>query len=122
MQRPNKIEYKKSSKVLVLSYSDKEYELSAEFLRVLSPSAEVRGHGPQQAVLQVEKKDVSIIGIEPIGNYALKFSFDDGHDSGLYTWEYLQELADNQATYWQNYLAELETAGAQREPKIFFKG
>ncbi len=122
MQRPTKIEYKKSSKCLVLEYSDQHFELSAEYLRVHSPSAEVRGHGPQEAVLQVEKKDVAITGIEPIGNYALKFSFDDGHDSGLYTWEYLQDLASNQENYWQEYLSKLEEAGAQREPKVFFKG
>ncbi|GLQ33477.1 DUF971 domain-containing protein [Litoribrevibacter albus] len=122
MQRPTNIQYKKNSKTLILKYPDQEFELSAEYLRVHSPSAEVRGHGPQEAILQVEKKDVSIEGIEPTGNYALKFTFDDGHDSGLYTWDYLRDLAENQASYWHKYLSDLEAAGAQREPKVFFKG
>lgn len=121
MQKPTKIQYKKASKTLVLSYQDQEFQLTAEFLRVHSPSAEVRGHGPQEAILQVEKKDVAITAIEPVGNYALKISYDDGHDSGLYTWDYLKDLAENLDKYWEKYLAELKAAGAQREPKVFFK-
>jgi len=105
----------------VLTYPDQEFELTAEFLRVHSPSAEVRGHGPQEAILQIEKKDVAITGIEPTGNYSLKLIFDDGHDSGLYTWEYLRELSENESSYWNNYLKQLEEAGEQREPKVFFK-
>ncbi|MFC3152382.1 gamma-butyrobetaine hydroxylase-like domain-containing protein [Litoribrevibacter euphylliae] len=121
MQKPTKIQYKKASKTLVLSYQDQEFQLTAEFLRVHSPSAEVRGHGPQEAILQIEKKDVAITAIEPVGNYALKISYDDGHDSGLYTWDYLKDLAENQTSYWEKYLSDLEAAGAQREPKVFFK-
>lgn len=121
MQKPTKIQYKKASKTLVLSYQDQEFQLTAEFLRVHSPSAEVRGHGPQEAILQIEKKDVAITNIEPVGNYALKISYDDGHDSGLYTWDYLKDLAENQTSYWEKYLSDLKAAGAQREPKVFFK-
>lgn len=122
MKKPTKLEYKKSSKILALTYQQECYELPAEFLRVHSPSAEVRGHSPQEAVLQVEKQDVSIQKIEPIGNYALKFTYDDGHDSGLYTWEYLSDLCQNKERYWKKYLEELENAGAQRAPNVFFKG
>jgi len=121
MKKPSKINYKKTSKTLVLTYPDQEFELTAEFLRVHSPSAEVRGHGPQEAVLQVEKKDVAITGIEPVGNYALKLIFDDGHDSGLYTWKYLRELSENESSFWNDYLKQLEETGEQREPKVFFK-
>jgi len=121
MKKPSKINYKKASRILVLTYPDQEFELTAEFLRVHSPSAEVRGHGPQEAILQIEKKDVAITGIEPTGNYSLKLIFDDGHDSGLYTWEYLRELSENESSYWNNYLKQLEEAGEQREPKVFFK-
>ena len=121
MKKPSKINYKKTSKTLVLTYPDQEFELTAEFLRVHSPSAEVRGHGPQEAILQVEKKDVAITGIEPVGNYALKLIFDDGHDSGLYTWEYLRKLSENESSFWNDYLKQLEETGEQREPKVFFK-
>lgn len=121
MLKPSKIQYKKASKTLVLNYQNQEFELTAEYLRVHSPSAEVRGHGPQEAVLQVEKKNVAITAIEPVGNYALKITYDDGHDSGLYTWDYLKDLAENHDRYWAKYLADLKAAGAQRESNVFFK-
>lgn len=89
--------------------------LPFEFLRVHSPSAEVRGHGPGQEVLQVGKKDVNLTEIEPVGSYAIKLVFDDGHDSGLYTWEYLHDLGQNQPALWQEYLRLLEAAGESRE-------
>jgi DUF971 family protein len=121
MNKPTQINYRKNSKTLVLTYATTKHELSAEFLRVHSPSAEVRGHGPQEAILQVEKKSVSIIALETVGNYALKITFDDGHDSGLFTWEYLLELGENKDHLWQAYLQQLDQAGAKRESDIFFK-
>lgn len=87
-----------------------------EFLRVHSPSAEVRGHGPGQETLQVGKKNVAIREVLPVGNYAMKIVYDDGHDSGLYTWEYLAELGEHQHELWRSYLEKLEAAGASREP------
>lgn len=117
MQVPSKIHYSKSQASLQLTYADgREVNLSAEYLRVYSPSAEVRGHG--NAVLQTGKKDVQIWQLEAVGNYALKISFDDGHDSGLYTWEYLEQLDINQATWWQDYLNRLAAAGESRQPKL----
>jgi DUF971 family protein len=105
------------SKVLELAFVDgARYKLPFEFLRVFSPSAEVRGHGPGQETLQVGKRDVVLVHIEPAGNYALKLTFSDGHDSGLYTWEYLYELGKDQDAMWHDYLAKLEAAGATREP------
>ena len=93
------------------------HSLAAEYLRVFSPSAEVRGHGPGQEVLQVGKRDVEIKDIEPVGSYAVKLVFSDGHDTGLYSWEYLYELGDKQESSWKSYLARLEAAGASRDPK-----
>ncbi|MFD2231705.1 gamma-butyrobetaine hydroxylase-like domain-containing protein [Alkalimarinus sediminis] len=113
--RPTQIKLQTQSKCLELTYSDTErYALSFEFLRVLSPSAEVRGHGPGSAVLQTGKKDVNITLIEPAGNYALKITYSDGHDSGLYTWDYLYDLCCNEAAYWEDYLQQLADAGASR--------
>ena len=90
-------------------------ELTAEFLRVSSPSAEVRGHGQGNEVLQVGKEDVTITGIEPVGNYAVKLIFSDGHDSGLYSWDVLHEFARNHAALWQSYLQRLQAAGHTRK-------
>lgn len=116
---PKRITYHKDAAVLELGWADgTEHRLSAEFLRVHSPSAEVRGHGVGQEVLQVGKRHVSISGIEPTGRYAIKITFDDGHDSGLYDWAYLRKLGDNQATFWQNYLDRLNDTGASREPQF----
>ena len=109
------IRLRKQSRCLALSYGDDGYELSYEFLRVFSPSAEVRGHGVGNEVLQYGKKDVGIVRIEPAGNYALKLIFDDGHDSGLYDWKYLHHLCLNQESLWQDYLQKLEAAGQSRE-------
>jgi len=112
---PSKITLHKKSRTLELHFSDGQFELTAEYLRVYSPSAEVRGHGVGQETLQVEKKFVAIDKIEASGNYALKISFDDGHDSGLYSWDYLYDLAHNQQRYWQDYLDKLAAAGASRD-------
>ncbi|MGS2724418.1 gamma-butyrobetaine hydroxylase-like domain-containing protein [Porticoccus sp. GXU_MW_L64] len=116
---PTKIKHHKASNTLEITYSDSSnFELSAEFLRVHSPSAEVKGHGPGQEVLQHGKKDVAIQKIERAGNYALRLFFDDGHDSGIYTWDYLYTLANNQQSLWQQYLSKLHRAGKHREPDI----
>jgi DUF971 family protein len=112
---PTGITLHKQSKTLELSYDDVSYHLPAEYLRVHSPSAEVRGHGIGQEVLQLNKEHVAINQLTPTGNYALKIYFDDGHDSGLFTWDYLYDLATNQDMYWQNYLNRLEKAGYQRQ-------
>lgn len=112
---PTSIKLQKASRSLYLGYADgNEYVLPAEYLRVNSPSAEVRGHG--KPVLQTGKQHVSLTGVEQAGRYALKLIFDDGHDSGLYTWEYLHELAVNKESLWQIYLDQLEKAGASRDP------
>ncbi|MDP2609756.1 MULTISPECIES: DUF971 domain-containing protein [unclassified Oceanobacter] len=116
--KPDGITVKKSSRCLVLRYGEQSHELSFEFLRVLSPSAEVRGHGSGNGVLQSGKKDVGLLRVEPAGNYALKLVFDDGHDSGLYDWSYLHHLCMNQATLWQDYLDQLAAAGVGRESML----
>jgi DUF971 family protein len=114
---PTEIRLRRKSGVLSLAYADGSlYELSAEFLRVHSPSAEVRGHGAGQAVLQTGKRKVGIVSVEPIGNYAIRLAFDDRHDSGLYSWDYLYALCTRHDLLWQQYLQQLETAGASREP------
>ena len=115
--RPSKITYRKRSKTLALRYGEKEAELSAELLRVLSPSAEVRGHGEGKR-LQTGKKHVAITSIEPVGNYGIRLTFDDGHDTGIYAWDYLKDLADHRERHWQGYLAELQAANASRLPAI----
>ena len=113
---PEELRLRSGGQTLVLTYPDLgEVVLSAEFLRVYSPSAEVRGHGAGTEVLQVGKEAVSITGIEPIGNYAAKLIFSDGHDSGLYSWDILYEFARHHAQLWQNYLQRLEQAGYQRK-------
>ena len=113
---PTEIRYHRRTRVLELTYADgNRFELSAEYLRVYSPSAEVRGHGPGQEVLQVGKETVSIGQIEPFGNYAVRLHFDDGHDSGLYSWDELYLLGSEQAERWTDYLNRLEAAGHQRQ-------
>ena len=117
MPTPTSIILHQKSKMLELAFDDDtHFQLPFEFLRVMSPSAEVRGHGPGQEVLQSGKRDVILKEIEPVGSYALKLIFDDGHDSGLYTWEYLHELGENQHALWIDYLKELEAAQLSREP------
>lgn len=111
---PTEIQLHKQSRQLELVYEHQQFYLSAEYLRVHSPSAEVQGHGPGQAVLQVDKEKVGISQIEPVGHYAIKIFFDDGHDSGLFSWDYLYELATNQQNLWQDYLSRLAAAGYQR--------
>ena len=96
--------HQKSRKLEIAFSSGETFELSCEFLRVHSPSAEVRGHSPEQAVLQLGKENVNIVSIEPIGNYAVKLVFDDGHDTGLYSWEYLYSLGKNRDAYWAHYV------------------
>jgi DUF971 family protein len=114
---PTDIVLHNQSRILEIAFEDgARYRLPFEFLRVYSPSAEVRGHGPGQETLQVGKRDVMITGIEPAGSYAVKLVFDDGHDSGLYTWEYLHELGKYQDAMWHDYLGKLEAAGASRDP------
>lgn len=92
------------------------FRLTAELLRVYSPSAEVQGHAPDQAILQVGKRTVGLNDITPVGRYSLKLHFDDGHDSGLFTWEYLYRMATERDTWWEDYLTRLKTAGATRDP------
>lgn len=114
--RPIDIRLHQVSRKLEIAFDDgKTFQLPCEFLRVYSPSAEVRGHGPGQEVLQVGKEDVNITGIEPIGQYAVKLAFSDGHDTGLYSWDYLYDLGMRQAELWQNYLDRLATAGHARK-------
>lgn len=112
---PTEIILHAQSKSLELTYGDISYTLPAEYLRVYSPSAEVRGHGVGQEVLQTHKEKVGISQLEPSGNYALKIHFDDGHNSGLFSWDYLYELATQQQERWQDYLNRLEKAGYQRQ-------
>ena len=116
MQKPTAIKLHKQSKTLEIHYGSQGYTLPAEYLRVHSPSAEVRGHGPGQETLQQGKRGVAVTRIEPVGHYAARLIFDDGHDSGLYTWKYLFELGSNQDSYWQTYLDRLQAAGYSREP------
>jgi len=119
---PSDIKLHLKSRTLELMYPDGTFELTAEFLRVHSPSAEVRGHGIGQSVLQTGKRLVGIKQVVPAGNYALKIVFDDGHDSGLYTWEYLYDLAHDHDRYWNEYLRQLEAAGASRDGGMIARG
>ncbi len=113
--RPQEINLHSKSRMLELVYeNDLRHELSCEYLRVFSPSAEVRGHGPGQEVLQLNKEQVSITDVQPVGHYAIKLVFDDGHDSGIYDWNLLYELGINQERNWLDYLNRLEQVGHQR--------
>ena len=115
MATPTEIVLHQQSKLLEIAFDDgARYSLPFEFLRVYSPSAEVRGHGPGQEELQVGKQNVILREVQPVGSYALKLVFDDSHDSGLYTWEYLHQLGKHQDALWQDYLHKLEQAGASR--------
>lgn len=112
---PLQLRLDQRARVLHLSYDDDDaHALSCEYLRVYSPSAEVRGHGPGQEVLQVGKEAVGISAIEPVGNYAVRLVFDDGHRTGLYSWDLLHELCVHQQAYWQDYLDRLAAAGHRR--------
>jgi len=117
--RPTEIKLHQKSRELEIAFADgKTFRLSCEFLRVYSPSAEVRGHGPGQETLQVGKKDVEITAIEPVGNYAVVLRFSDGHDTGIYSWDYLYDLGVNHDVLWQSYLERMQEAGASREPSL----
>ncbi|MGL6160896.1 gamma-butyrobetaine hydroxylase-like domain-containing protein [Microbulbifer sp.] len=116
MKPPKKIRLNRTEKNLQLLFDDAEYTLPAEYLRVHSPSAEVRGHGAGEPLLVSGKMHVGIESVETAGRYALKIVFDDGHDSGIYTWEYLRELGENYAANWDAYLQRLQQAGKGRDP------
>jgi len=115
---PTEINIHKRSNTLEVKFGDEGYTLSAEYLRVFSPSAEVKGHAPSQAILQHGKRHVSFKDVEPQGNYAIKLVFSDGHDSGIYSWEYLKELGEGFDSNWSEYLKDLEKAGKSREPQF----
>jgi len=117
--KPVEINLHQKSRVLEISYSDGErFEISYEFLRVLSPSAEVQGHGPGQGTLQVGKQDIMITHIEPVGHYAIQPTFDDGHDTGIYSWETLYDMGKNRDRYWKEYLEKLEKAGHTHQERV----
>jgi DUF971 family protein len=112
---PLEIKLHQTSKLLEIKFNNlTECMLSCEFLRVYSPSAEVRGHGPGQETLQIHKENVGIENIEPIGQYAIKLTFSDGHNTGIYSWDYLYELAATYDVLWEEYLRKLSIAGIQR--------
>jgi DUF971 family protein len=115
--QPTEIKLHQQSRMLEIAFDDgSTFQLPCEYLRVYSPSAEVAGHGPGQEVLQVGKKDVGISELVPVGSYAVQINFDDGHDTGLYSWETLYRLGKNQSALWQQYLDRMAAAGASREP------
>jgi DUF971 family protein len=114
--RPTEINLHQQSRVLDVAFEDgRQFSMPCEYLRVFSPSAEVRGHGPGQEVLQAGKREVNIKAIEPVGVYAVKLVFTDGHDTGIYSWDYLYDLGTKQDANWKTYLARLEKAGASRD-------
>ena len=116
---PTLIQLHQGSHLLEIHFDNHtECMLSCEFLRVYSPSAEVRGHGAGQEVLQLDKENVNITGIEPVGRYAIKLIFDDGHDTGLYSWDYLYYLAQHYESLWQDYVTKLTIAGHTRKDPI----
>lgn len=115
--QPTEIKLHQASRFLEITYADgKTFRLPCEFLRVYSPSAEVRGHGPGQEVLQVGKKDVAVTKVEPVGNYAVQLTFSDGHDTGIYSWDLLYDYGAHHDEMWRHYLKRMEEAGASREP------
>jgi len=115
--QPTEIKLHQASRVLEIAFANgRHFRLPYEFLRVHSPSAEVRGHGPGQETLQAGKRDVTITTVEPVGHYALRPTFSDGHDTGLYSWDYLYDLGERQDELWQRYLERLAAAGASRDP------
>ena len=115
---PIALTYHRDSRTLELDYGDTTAVLSAELLRVFSPSAEVRGHSEQERVLQTGKKQVGIKQLEAVGNYAIRIVFDDGHDTGIYSWDFLKELYERRDEYWRDYLTQLKQANASRLPAI----
>ncbi len=116
---PTEIKLHQTSRKLEIAFSDgTRFNLTFEFLRVYSPSAEVRGHGPGQEVLQVGKREILINSAEPVGLYALNFEFSDGHNTGIFSWDYLRELGQNYEDMWAEYLRRMDAAGATRDPGI----
>ena len=113
---PTEIKLHQKSRLMEIAFADgQSHKLPYEFLRVYSPSAEVRGHGPGQEVLQVGKSKVDIRSLDPVGSYAVQPTFSDGHATGIYSWEYLHHLGENQERLWAEYLARMEQAGASRD-------
>jgi DUF971 family protein len=116
--QPTEIRLHQKSRLLEISFADgSTFSLPCEFLRVYSPSAEVRGHGPGQEVLQVGKKNVEITKVEPVGSYAIQLTFSDGHDTGIYSWDLLHDYGRRQKEMWEGYLRRMTDAGASREPQ-----
>jgi len=114
---PTEIKLHQASRVLEVTFANgRSFRLPYEFLRVYSPSAEVRGHGPGQETLQVGKRDVTIASVEPVGHYALRPTFSDGHESGIYSWDYLYDLGERHDELWRRYLERLAAAHASRDP------
>ena len=119
---PQSITVHEQSRALEMAFSDgTHFRIPFELMRVYSPSAEVMGHGPGQEVLQTGKRDVTLVGLAPVGNYAVQPSFSDGHDSGIYTWAYLYELGRDQDALWQRYLQRLQEAGVERDAPMVAK-
>ncbi len=117
--QPTEIKLHQASRIFEIAFANgRSFRLPYEFLRVHSPSAEVRGHGPGQETLQTGKRDVTITTVEPIGHYALRPTFSDGHGTGIYSWDYLYDLGERQDAMWQQYLGRLATAGASRDPAV----
>ena len=115
--RPTEIKLHQTSRVLEVAFADgRSFKLPYEFLRVYSPSAEVRGHGPGQEVLQTGKRDIAIEEVEAVGHYAIRPKFSDGHNTGIYSWDYLYGLGDEQEELWKRYLDRVAAAGASRNP------
>ena len=114
---PTELRVSKDRRTLTVAFEDgRRFELPAEYLRVTSPSAEVQGHSPDERKTVPGKRDVEIIGVEPVGNYAVRIAFDDMHDTGIFGWPYLAELGEKREERWANYLAELDAKGLSRDP------
>lgn len=114
---PSAIRVKSQEKILEVDFGDgKTFRFTAEFLRVESPSAEVQGHGPKEKKIIPQRRHIGFLGVENVGNYAIRIRFDDFHDTGLYSWEYLRHLGENQIDIWNKYLGELAKAGLSRDP------
>ena len=117
--KPSQVKLNRGEGALLLTYPQAgEFTLSGEYLRVYSPSAEVRGHGPDEEVLQFGKSKVKVSKLEPMGHYALRITFDDGHDTGIYGWDFLYDLCINHEQHWQDYLDRLKKAGKHRDPDV----
>ena len=112
---PTDIRLRSKSRLLEVTYSDEVFNFPCEYLRVYSPSAEVKGHGPGQEVLQIGKEEVNIVAVEPVGNYAVRLIYSDSHNSGLYSWDYLYELGSERQAKWQDYLERLDDASVTRQ-------